>query len=208
MFEFTLLTLFVGSLGVQATALGGWMRWYQSVVEKEEQEEETLTRYESKINTEMEMLGQSHHISPQGVPQGIPQGIPRELRLTGWEFKIVRANRDIFRDPAVLQRLCEEEGEAGWILLEKLDDRRVRFKRPVALRDLIKPERLAIDPYRTQYGPSNRPFVILGMLAGLGAVILPAYLAFALVTNTLHNSSRNLTQPAGVSTPRPLEPID
>ncbi|MGA9380862.1 MAG: hypothetical protein WBV73_19025, partial [Phormidium sp.] len=183
MLEITLLTLFVGSLGVQATALGGWMCWYQSVVEKEEEEEETLTRYESKINTEMEMLGQSNHISPQGVPQGIP----RELRLTGWEFKIVRASRDIFRDPAVLQLLCEEEGEAGWILLEKLDDRRVRFKRPVALRDLIKPERLAIDPYRTQYGPSNKPLVILGMLAGLGAIILPAYLAFSLVSNTLHN---------------------
>lgn len=204
MLEITLLTLFVGSLGVQATALGGWMRWYQSVVEKEEQEEETLTRYESKINTEMEMLGQSNHISPQGVSQGVP----RELRLTGWEFKIVRASRDIFRDPAVLQRLCEEEGEAGWILLEKLDDRRIRFKRPVALRDLIKPERLAIDPYRTQYGPSNRLLVILGMLAALGAIILPAYLAFSLVSNTLHNSGRNFTQPTGVTTPRPLEPVD
>lgn len=208
MLELTLLTLFVGSLGVQATALGGWMRWYQSVLEKEEEEEETLTRYESKINTEMEMLGQTNHISPQGVSQGISQGIPRELRLTGWEFKIVRANREIFRDPSVLQRLCEEEGEAGWILLEKLDDRRVRFKRPVALRDLIKPERLAIDPYRTLYGPSNKPLVILGMLAGLGAIIVPAYLAFSLVSNTLHNSGRSFTQPAGVSTPRPLEPVD
>lgn len=204
MLEITLLTLFVGSLGVQATALGGWMRWYQSVVEKEEKEEETLTRYESKINTEMEMLGQSNHISPQGVSQGIP----RELRLTGWEFKIVRANRDIFRAPEVLQRLCEEEGEAGWILLEKLDDRRIRFKRPVALRDLIKPERLAIDPYRTQYGPSNKPFVILGMLAALGAIILPAYLAFSLVSNTLHNSGKNFIQPGGISTPKSLEPID
>ena len=204
MLEITLLTLLVGSLGVQATALGGWMRWYQSVVEKEEQEEETLTRYESKINTEMEMLGQSNHISPQGGSQGVP----RELRLTGWEFKIVRANRDIFRDPVVLQRLCEEEGEAGWILLEKLDDRRIRFKRPVALRDLIKPEKLAIDPYRTQYGPSNKPLVILGMLAALGAIILPAYLAFSLVSNTLHNSGRNFTQPAGVATPRQLEPVD
>jgi len=204
MLEITLLTLLVGSLGVQATALGGWMRWYQSVVEKEEQEEETLTRYESKINTEMEMLGQSNHISPQGVSQGVP----RELRLTGWEFKIVRASRDIFRDPEVLQRLCEEEGEAGWILLEKLDDRRIRFKRPVALRDLIKPEKLAIDPYRTQYGPSNKPLVILGMLAALGVIILPAYLAFSLVSNTLHNSGRNFTQPTGVNTPRQLEPID
>ncbi|HEY9300326.1 MAG TPA: hypothetical protein VIQ31_28990 [Phormidium sp.] len=204
MLEITLLTLFVGSLGVQATALGGWMRWYQSVVEKEEEEDETLTRYESKINTEMEMLGQSNHISPQGVQQGIP----RELRLTGWEFKIIRASRDIFRDPAVLQRLCEEEGEAGWILLEKLDDRRVRFKRPVALRDLIKPERLAIDPYRTQYGPSNKPLVILGMLAALGVIIVPAYLAFSLVSNTLHNSSKNLPQPAGFSTPKPVEPVD
>jgi len=37
----------------------------------------------------------------------------------------------MFRDPVVLRQLCEEEAEAGWILLEKLDDHRVRFKRPM-----------------------------------------------------------------------------
>lgn len=196
MLEITLLTLFVGSLGVQATAIGGWMRWYQMVVETEEEEEETLTRYESKVNTEAEVFGQ---------PNGSSQGVPRELRLTGWEFKIVRANRDIFRDPAVLQRLCDEEGEAGWILLEKLDDRRVRFKRPVALRDLIKPERLSFDPYRSHYGPSSKPLVWVGAIAALMAVIVPAYLGFALVTNTLKQSGKGFTQPTA---PRTVEPLD
>jgi len=28
------------------------------------------------------------------------------------------ANRNVFRDSVVLQQLCEEEAEAGWILLE------------------------------------------------------------------------------------------
>jgi len=197
MLEITLLTLLVGSLGLEATVIGGGLRWYQSVVEKEEEEEETLTRYESKIN-DVEMLGHTYNST---------QGIPRELRLTGWEFKIVRASWDIFRDPAILQRLCEEEGEAGWILLEKLDDRRIRFKRPVAVRDLIKPEHLSFDPYRTYYGSSSKPLMWVGAIAAFAAILLPAYLGFSLVSHTLHNNTgRGFTQ----SSPniKPGEPQD
>lgn len=183
MLEITILSLFVGSLGFQATAFGGWMRWYQSAVaQEEEEEEEILTRYESKANAEAEAPPQTN---------GSAQGLSREMRLAGWEFKIVRANRDLFRDPAVFGRLCDEEGEAGWILLEKLDDRRVRFKRPVALRDLIKPERLKFDPYRSYYGPSSKPLMWLGAIAALTAIILPAYLGYALVATTLSNSRMN-----------------
>lgn len=180
MLEITFLSLFVGSLGLQATAIGGWMRWYQTtVVQEDEEEEEILTRYESKIGPEAEAPLQTN---------GSTQGLSREMRLAGWEFKIVRANRDMFRDPVVFQRLCDEEGEAGWILLEKLDDRRVRFKRPVALRDLIKAERLKFDPYRSHYGSSSRPLMWLGAIAALSAIVLPAYLGYALVAATLNNS--------------------
>lgn len=183
MLEITILSLFVGSLGLQATALGGWMRWYQAaVVQEEEEEEEILTRYESKLNEDAEAPPQTN---------GSTSGLSREMRLAGWEFKIVRANRDLFRDPALFQRLCDEEGEAGWILLEKLDDRRVRFKRPVALRDLIKPERLKFDPYRSHYGSSARPLMWLGAIAALTAIIVPAYLGYALVATTLSNSRPN-----------------
>ncbi|MCL1471669.1 hypothetical protein [Argonema antarcticum] len=184
MLEITFLSLFVGSLGLQATAIGGWMRWYQAaVVVEDEQEEEILTRYESKLNAEAEA-------PPQ--PNGSAQGLARELRLAGWEFKIVRSNRDLFRDPVVFQRLCDEEGEAGWILLEKLDDRRVRFKRPVALRDLIKPERLKFDPYRCHYGSSSKPLMWLGGIASLTMIVVSAYLGYALVATTLKQSPGGL----------------
>jgi len=43
-------------------------------------------------------------------------------------------------------RHLREEAEAGWILLEKLDDHRVQFKRPMALRYTDTPEFLVNDP--------------------------------------------------------------
>lgn len=176
MLEFTILSLLVGSLGFQASLIGGWMRWRQiAVAEEEEEEEEILTRYDSRANIDTAIAGQ---------PNGAAQSGTRDLRLLGWEFKIVRANRDLFRNRAILQRLCEEEAEAGWVLLEKLDDRRVRFKRPVALRDLIKPERLSFDPYRCHYGPAMSPLALVFAIAAISALILPAYLGYALVSNT------------------------
>lgn len=175
------------------------MRWRQiAIAEEEEEEEEILTRYESKIGTDA--------ADPQ-LHNGSAQSGSRDLRLLGWEFKIVRSNRDMFHNPAVLQRLCEEEAEAGWVLLEKLDDRRVRFKRPVALRDLIRAERLPFDPYRSHYGPSSRPLVILGAIAALTAIILPAYLGYALVSTTLSgsrsNGSKQLIQNSQSAAPSP-----
>jgi hypothetical protein len=48
----------------------------------------------------------------------------------GWEFKIVRANTRAFSKPEVMQQVCEEEAQSGWVLVEKFDDARLRFKRP------------------------------------------------------------------------------
>lgn len=203
MLEVTVLSLLVGSLGLQASLIGGWMRWRQVVIaEEEEEEEEILTRYDSRANIDAAAVGQ---------PNGSTQSGGRDLRLLGWEFKIVRASRDLFRNPAILQRLCEEEAEAGWVLLEKLDDRRVRFKRPVALRDLIKPERLSFDPYRCHYGPTGSPLTVLGAIAALTAIILPAYLGYALVSATLGHSptgsqTRSLQQtPEATPTQSPID---
>jgi hypothetical protein len=92
-----------------------------------------------------------------------------------WEFKIVRSDSGAFRNPEVLDRLVEEEARAGWVLLEKFDDSRVRFKRPRSARsrDAFLPS--GVDPYRTQYGaPAGRQAmvtaVVLGGLLALGGV--------------------------------------
>jgi hypothetical protein len=193
MLEITVFSLLVGSLGLQASLIGGWMRWRQvAIASEEEEEEEILARYDSKINTDPAEMGYSN---------GAIASQTRDLRLLGWEFKIVRANRDLFRNPVILQRLCEEEAEAGWVLLEKLDDRRVRFKRPVALRDLIKRERLSFDPYRSHYGPVTSPFMILAAIATLTAIVLPAYLGYALVSRMQAHSTTDTPAKSVQQTP-------
>lgn len=103
----------------------------------------------------------------------------------------------MFRDSVVLQQLCEEEAEAGWILLEKLDDHRVRFKRPMALRYTDTPDVfLVTDPYRCYYGSSWQPLTWVSAIAVLVATLLPAYLGYALVSQSLAPSSPKQIQPS------------
>ncbi|MGI0495018.1 hypothetical protein ACN4EG_24805 [Alkalinema pantanalense CENA528] len=175
--ELALLSLLMGSLGLQGLMLGLGLRWQQLRERQDWTEEELLTPYDSKTT-----------IDPmdEKVVTKSQKGTT-DPRLVGWEFKIVRAYQDVFRDPKVLQKLCEEEGYAGWILLEKLDDRRIRFKRPIAMREVVKSEGLPIDPYRSIYGkPSNGKWIALTGI-GLILLILPAYLGFVLVSNTLRS---------------------
>ena len=88
-----------------------------------------------------------------------------------WEFKIVRSGSGAFRKPEVVKRLLEEEARAGWVMLEKFDNSRIRFKRPRSARNrdaLLPPD---VDPYRTRYGaPSAQYAVLVTMLLGLVAL--------------------------------------
>jgi hypothetical protein len=85
-----------------------------------------------------------------------------------WEFKIVRANTRVFRNPAVLEKLIKEEAQAGWVMLEKFDDSRVRFRRPRSARENDYRLPAGVDPYRTQYGmdPTKLTLLILGIVLG------------------------------------------
>ena len=90
--------------------------------------------------------------------------------IRDWEFKIVRANRPVFRNPKHLNRLLEQEARAGWTMVEKFDDQRVRFKR---LREIGLDQpglQGGIDPYRTHYGMSPGAFGALTVLAILAVV--------------------------------------
>jgi hypothetical protein len=94
-----------------------------------------------------------------------------------WEFKIVRSNTNAFRNTQVFQALVEEEALAGWELLEKLDDNRVRFKRRSDKRRRDQSLPPGIDPYRTQYGRDPRTTatvvgLISALVLGLGVLVL------------------------------------
>ncbi len=90
--------------------------------------------------------------------------------LNGWEFKIVRANTRRFKDPKAVRQLCDEESKAGWEMIEKFDDSRIRFKRKIEHRS--RDQYAEIDPYRSEVGigQGNIVGLVLGVLALLGGL--------------------------------------
>ncbi len=97
-----------------------------------------------------------------------------------WEFKIVRANLPVFRSSRHLERLLEEEGQAGWTLLEKFDNSRIRLKRPRQARINDAKLPYGVDPYRVHYGMSPVAFTLLtviGVLALTGLIVAGTFLA-------------------------------
>ena len=99
-----------------------------------------------------------------------------------WEFKIVRSDSAAFRDPEVLKKLVEEEAQAGWVMLEKFDNSRVRFKRPrsARARDAFLPD--GVDPYRTQYGGyAARRAVLVSVI--LGILVLGGAVSFVMMAD-------------------------
>lgn len=95
-----------------------------------------------------------------------------------WEFKILRANTSPFCKPEVLHAVLTDEAKAGWQLVEKFDDNRLRLKRSGAAKE--RDAHLPFDPYRTRYGISDLQLglMIVGAALTLTAMIL--LLVFAL----------------------------
>jgi len=56
-----------------------------------------------------------------------------KVDFDGWEFKIVRAGFNKFKNPGIVRKICEEESKAGWEMLD----------------------------YRTQYGLHEEAIVII-----------------------------------------------
>lgn len=93
---------------------------------------------------------------------------PDELE-NDWEFKIIRSVTPVFRKSEVLQRVLQEEAVAGWKLLEKLDDNRIRLKRPASAqrKDAMLPP--GVDPYRTQIGSGAS--AVAALMVGLALIL-------------------------------------
>src|SRR5215475_6777146 len=104
---------------------------------------------------------------------------PQDL-AENWEFKILRSAAGAFKDPAVMQRFLAEEAQAGWALVEKFDNSRIRLKRPAAARQ--QDAQRTFDPYRTRVGISE---VELGMLIA-GSILGGLAVLFAVIISIIH----------------------
>jgi hypothetical protein len=110
---------------------------------KREREEEEMTRYTDKELTE------------------------------DFEFKIVRSATGAFKKRETVEQIIAEESMAGWKMVEKFDDNRLRFKRLASAKrnDYNLPP--GVDPYRTTYGMTEfgLAMTILGVMGGVGGLI-------------------------------------
>ena len=126
----------------------------------------------------------------------------------GWEFKILRANTAAFRKPEVFQKACAEEAAAGWVLVEKFDDQRLRFKRPLSARE--KDSSLDFDPYRTQYGISTAAYTTRVVGCTIFGILFVSLLliaaVFGIATFFAPAPHNLLPKPLPVSAPRNLLP--
>ena len=96
------------------------------------------------------------------------------------EYKILRSTVRTFRKPAKFRAAVEGEARAGWELVEKLDDQRIRLRRSIAWRQ--RDGELDQDPYRTRVGMSEGvalfwvllgTAVVVGSIFGLMNLLLP-----------------------------------
>jgi hypothetical protein len=97
---------------------------------------------------------------------------PKDL-ADDWQFKILRSATGKFRNAVWMHAVLQEEARAGWTLVEKFDNARLRLKRPASARR--GDGALDFDPLRTWVGIGQGRFVALILLAtlvGSGLLVL------------------------------------
>lgn len=96
------------------------------------------------------------------------------------EFKILRSSMHRFGKPELLQQAIAEESRYGWTLFEKLDDGRLRLRRPVSCRE--RDAAVGGDPYRCAANIGDRAVQIKqGLLALLVSLPLLGGLIWLIV---------------------------
>lgn len=91
------------------------------------------------------------------------------------EYKIIQSTTPHFAKAENLSHVLAEEAQAGWVLVEKFDNYKLRLQRDISHRSDDKGR--SIDPYRVQVGPSN--LLTYGAAALLTLVIV--YTIFRMV---------------------------
>lgn len=95
-----------------------------------------------------------------------------------WEFKILRSATGAFKDRQAMQQYLAEEEQAGWVLVEKFDNSRIRLKRPATARR--GDANLSFDPYRINVGMTevNLALCIAGSIIGAIALMVAGIVFF------------------------------
>lgn len=94
------------------------------------------------------------------------------------EYKIIQAQTPLFADTKKMQEVLALEAEAGWDLLEKEDNYRIKLQRDIANRR--NDGNLTIDPYRTTVGVSS--ILTYGMTA-LGTILIVSVILYFAFTS-------------------------
>jgi len=96
------------------------------------------------------------------------------------EYKVIQSQTPLFADTAKMHEVLAQEARAGWQLLEKEDNYRIKVQRNISHRD--KDSSLDFDAYRTSVGVPS--VVTYGATAVVTVLIVSVILYFALWTQS------------------------
>ncbi|MEQ8409316.1 MAG: hypothetical protein RKH07_13680 [Gammaproteobacteria bacterium] len=91
------------------------------------------------------------------------------------EYKIIQSQTPLFANSAKMHEILEQESKAGWQLLEKEDNYRLKLQRSISHRE--NDANLDFDAYRSNVGVSSMVTYGVTALATIAVVSLILYLA-------------------------------
>lgn len=91
------------------------------------------------------------------------------------EYKVIQSQTPLFADTAKMHEILAEEAKAGWRLLEKEDNYKIRVQRDISHR--ANDSGLGLDAYRTTVGVSSVVTYGATALITLAIVSVILYLA-------------------------------
>jgi len=91
------------------------------------------------------------------------------------EYKVIQSQTPLFADTNKMQEVLSEEAKAGWRLLEKQDNYKIRLQREISHR--ANDASLGFDAYRTSVGVSSVVTYGVTALLTIGIVSIILYLA-------------------------------
>ncbi|NKB33376.1 MAG: hypothetical protein GKR91_09785 [Pseudomonadales bacterium] len=96
------------------------------------------------------------------------------------EYKVIQSQTPLFAETAKMHEVLQQESKAGWRLLEKEDNYRIKLQRDISHRENDK--NLDVDAYRSTVGISS--VVTYGATAVLTLAIVSIILYFTIWGST------------------------